>query len=386
VNPPAPASASAPPQSGPTADLLGTLLRDVSRSFYLTLQLLPREVRRPISLGYLLARATDTIADTEVLPVTDRLQALDQLRARILGERHGPVDFTALINAQILTPAPHPSRREASPGGTTAAEMHRSRGEAPPPEPSSQAERVLLEQTERAIGLLDTLTPADRTHVREVLRTITGGQVLDLQRFGAATVAEPVALAHQGELDDYTYRVAGCVGEFWTRVCRSHLFPEHPIAESVLIADGIRFGQGLQLVNILRDLPKDLRQGRCYLPADRLAGLQLQPRDLLDPAMEPRLRPLYQELLQLADDHLAAGWRYTCSLPANQRRLRLGCALPILIGWQTLARLRAGNVLDSRQRIKINRSAVRGILAQCIWRLPFPGAWRRLPRRYQPRR
>ena len=35
-----------------------------------------------------------------------------------------------------------------------------------------------------------------------------------------------VALETPSELDDYTYRVAGCVGEFWTRICRIHLFPQ----------------------------------------------------------------------------------------------------------------------------------------------------------------
>ena len=59
--------------SGPTghADpaLLGGLLRDVSRSFYKTLAILPGSIRPQISLAYLLARTTDTIADTEIVPV-----------------------------------------------------------------------------------------------------------------------------------------------------------------------------------------------------------------------------------------------------------------------------------------------------------------------------
>ncbi|MFM8358454.1 MAG: squalene/phytoene synthase family protein, partial [Verrucomicrobiota bacterium] len=53
-------------------DLLTSLLRDVSRSFYLTLWILPSSVRRPIGLAYLLARATDTIADTALLPAAER--------------------------------------------------------------------------------------------------------------------------------------------------------------------------------------------------------------------------------------------------------------------------------------------------------------------------
>ena len=89
----------------------------------------------------------------------------------------------------------------------------------------------------------------------------------------------PVALATEEELDDYTWRVAGCVGDFWTRICRAHLFPNASIEELRLIEDGIRFGKGLQLVNILRDIAVDLRRGRCYLPAPRLREQGLSPED-----------------------------------------------------------------------------------------------------------
>ena len=348
-------AAPPPDESPPGSDLLGNLLRDVSRSFYLTLRVLPAAVRRPIGLGYLLARATDTIADTDLLPVSERLQALAQLRARILGEVQSPLDLSRWVSAQT--------------GAGTLT--------------GSVAERELLQRTESAVGLLETLNAFERERVREVLKTITSGQILDLKRFGAASPAQPVALANQAELDDYTYRVAGCVGEFWTRICRSNLFPNHPVSEVRLVAEGIRYGQGLQWVNILRDLPKDLRQGRCYLPADRLAEVGLKPTDLLDPSVEPKLRPLYHQLLDSAESHLDAGWRYTCSLPSNQRRLRLGCAWPVLIGWQTTARLRVTNVLDATQRVKISRADVRKILLSTLWRLPFPAAWTRLPRRFR---
>ena len=59
------------------------LLRGVSRSFYLSIRLLPAPLRGPIAVGYLLARATDTVADTTALPLADRLQLLSALMAAI---------------------------------------------------------------------------------------------------------------------------------------------------------------------------------------------------------------------------------------------------------------------------------------------------------------
>ena len=95
-----------------------------------------------------------------------------------------------------------------------------------------------------------------------MIEVITGGQELDLRRFGLATAGSVLSLQSDAELDDYTFRVAGCVGKFWTEICSAHLFSTGTwnLAEQLRL--GVEFGKGLQLVNILRDLPRDLRQGR----------------------------------------------------------------------------------------------------------------------------
>jgi farnesyl-diphosphate farnesyltransferase len=187
-----------------------------------------------------------------------------------------------------------------------------------------------------------------------------------------------IALRNDAELDDYTYRVAGCVGEFWTKMCRAHLFRKAQLDDARLLADGVRFGKGLQLVNILRDLPVDLRKGRSYLPADGLAAVGLSPTDLLQPTNESRLRPFYNTLLDRAEAHLAAGWAYTNALPRGQVRVGLACAWPILIGVETIKRLRVENVLDPGRRIKITRAGVRKLFARSVICYAWPAAWNRL--------
>jgi hypothetical protein len=49
-----------------------------------------------------------------------------------------------------------------------------------------------------------------------------------------------------------------------------------------------------------------------------------------------------------------------------------------LIGVKTLARLRAGNVLDPDQRIKVSRAEVRRIILRSVVCYPWPGAWQKL--------
>lgn len=323
------------------------LLKQVSRSFYLTLRILPGTVRHPISLAYLLARASDTIADTQVVPIERRREALVRFRESVraaAGIRPAaPFDFGDLAAAREGTPA----------------------------------ERELLARIGDLLGQVRELGPADRRSVAALLDTITRGQETDLVRFQA----EPGRIAafdRDEELDGYTYDVAGCVGEFWTEMCRAHILSGSSLDFESLAALGIRFGKGLQLVNILRDLPEDLRRGRCYIPAERLSSVNLAPADLLDPSAMQRFRPVYEMYLSMAEAHLEAGWRYTTVLPLKCLRVRLACAWPVLIGVKTLRRLRLGNVLIPGSRIRISRPEIRALIFKSVLLYPRPAAWQRL--------
>jgi farnesyl-diphosphate farnesyltransferase len=134
----------------------------------------------------------------------------------------------------------------------------------------------------------------------------------------------------------------------------------------------------LQLVNILRDLPVDLRKGRCYLPLEKLAESGLTPDALLEPANEANFRPLYNRYLDSAEAHLAAGWQYTTVIPWPHVRVRLACAWPILIGIETIARLRKENVLDPSRRVKISRADVTRVIVRSVLWYPWQPGWRRL--------
>jgi farnesyl-diphosphate farnesyltransferase len=134
----------------------------------------------------------------------------------------------------------------------------------------------------------------------------------------------------------------------------------------------------LQLVNVLRDVAADLRQGRCYLPRVALAEAGLQPADLLRLENEPRLRPVYDHWLAAAQAHLAAGWDYTNALPWRCARVRLACAWPVLIGHETVQKLRTNPVLDPARRVKISRAELRGVLFRSVALYGWPSRWRRL--------
>src|SRR5207237_9783765 len=84
--------------------LLTDLLKDVSRSFYLTLRVLPGSIRPQIGLAYLLARTSDTIADTSLVPLQQRLNALHAFRGRVRGQNDAKLEF-GLLAMQQSSPA-----------------------------------------------------------------------------------------------------------------------------------------------------------------------------------------------------------------------------------------------------------------------------------------
>jgi farnesyl-diphosphate farnesyltransferase len=129
-------------------------------------------------------------------------------------------------------------------------------------------------------------------------------------------------------------------------------------------AQGVRFGKALQMTNVLRDVPTDLSNGRCYLPADELATLGLVPADLLDRQRTPLARPLFDRLLSWTLEHYDVAWRYTLAIPRREWRIRLACAWPLSIGLATLAEL-AGHAdpLSATPPVRLTRRAVRRILA-----------------------
>jgi farnesyl-diphosphate farnesyltransferase len=319
------------------ADLnIRQLLRGVSRSFDLSIRLLPAPLREPVGLAYLLARATDTIADTASQPVGRRQALLDSLQHALDRPEDHPQLALALQDFARHVTHPH--------------------------------ERALLHQGQACLHALNQLPDADQAIIRQVLLAIVEGQRWDLSALdgpqrGAQTSAE---------VDRYTWLVAGSVGEFWTRMCARHLSDWHSASTADLMHWGAQYGQGLQRLNILRDAGRDLRAGRCYWPAEELTPLGLDHAQLCaavrarDMGTLARLEPLLARWHQQTQDQLQQGLRY--SLALRGRRLRLASALPCLIGIRTLTLLRQAGPRALVEHIKLPRREVRRLLLALLLR------------------
>ena len=158
----------------------------------------------------------------------------------------------------------------------------------------------------------------------------------------------------------------------------AHLISMPEDRQDVFFARGIRFGKALQMINILRDIPEDLRFGRCYIPKQDLDKYGLKPEDLLNPENIDKFRPLYDQYLDLTNEHLDEAIEYIKMLPETQFRLKASCMLPVLIGQRTVTLLREGNILDSADRIKVTRDEIKSYARKLLRALIIPGGVKRL--------
>ena len=313
--------------------LLGELLRGVSRSFYLTIRVLPGDLREPVGLAYLIARAADTIADTRLVPPEQRLEHLLALREQVRGPARAE-DLRRI--EQALTD------KQSVPG-----------------------ERVLLSSLPQALTMLEESSQEDRDLIRWVVITLTQGMEIDLRTFPPEGSGRVVALKSSDELDRYVYYVAGCVGEFWTAITIAHTPALHGWDYDVMSRTGVGFGKALQLTNVLRDVPRDLLTGRCYLPEDELAGVGLAPEELLDTSSGSQARPVLTAGIHRALGHYSCAEEYLLAIPRRCVRLRLAALWPVLIGLATLARLAQNSRwLDPAHPSRVSRGWVYRMLAR----------------------
>lgn len=309
-----------------SAELTGKLLRSVSRSFYISIRVLPKKLRHPIGLAYLLARASDTIADTTTVP--------PQTRLRRLG------DFEGLLRG---IPSPH-----------AINSIQRDI------QPEHAGERALIAALPQVLQQFSALDAWQWQATSDLLANIIRGQSNDLEIFNDPT--RIIALPDSSALEDYIYLVAGCVGEWWTRLC-FRLLPKYSrISEEELSPFADSLGKALQLVNILRDFPEDIAAGRCYLPMNELREIGVDPVILRHVPTEAQ--PVYDAWLARARSLLEQGRLYIASI--RTRRVRIACYIPWRLAGQTLDLIEQRQPLTSGEKIKVPRSAVRAAMLRAL--------------------
>jgi farnesyl-diphosphate farnesyltransferase len=209
---------------------VGKLLQKTSRTFALTIPFLPAPTRAEVEIAYLLFRIIDTFEDARLWDPQRRIDALRR--------------FVELLERE-------PDASEA---------MARECAAAPPVTHEGYLE--LLAEMPFVLSQFAAL----RAPARVLIRKHVARSADCMSDFVARCDAEGKLTLHTlDELGAYCYSVAGIVGEMLTELYllgRPELMP----LAGELRAKAAAFGEGLQLINILKDAERDQEEGRTYLP------------------------------------------------------------------------------------------------------------------------
>ncbi|MFC3912798.1 squalene/phytoene synthase family protein [Pseudaeromonas sharmana] len=298
-------------------------LQHVSRSFALTIPLLPPLLADWVGHAYLLCRIVDTLEDDPALNPNHKCLLIHQFLQFLASDNDD-----ASLWAHGLTSQLHPATRPA--------------------------ELSLLADIPAVLARYRTYPD----NVRNIL--LRGVRIM-----GAGMVAQQHQQTNPDQLalDRYCYAVAGVVGELLTDLFCVYVPTLLPLRDRLLELS-VSFGEGLQLTNILKDLHEDASRGVCWLPLSCLTQQGLTVENLSSAALERQSAVLCQQLA-LAHGHLQDALQFCLLLPRREQGMRQFCLIAIAMAFATLQRIHAQPDFRAASEVKITRRQVRRIVLAC---------------------
>jgi len=322
----------------------------VSRTFAINIRVLSGVLGDWVRTAYLLCRIADTLEDDWPESRTPVEERFDLLRRALGGESRAAVDLASSVPASVSEDAPALD---------------------------------LVRHAPIVVARLDGFAPGPRGVVAEGVTTLASG----MERFArrAPARASRAYVEDDAELHQYCYVVAGCVGEMLTRLYAHTQRNGHDSRLDEMLRLSPAFGEGLQLTNILLDLPVDLPRGRCYVPQSWLEAEGLTRGSLRDAARADSVDRVLGRLESMALAGLDAAQRYTLLIPRSRWRYRLFCAWPSLWALGSIAAARSARAFPfAVARPRLGRAEIGRIARASVSRVLSNRALAALFRRVRP--
>jgi farnesyl-diphosphate farnesyltransferase len=286
-------------RENPSTDLAyqKAILGSVSRTFALTIPLLPPMIEKVVGNTYLLCRIVDTIEDAADLSPETK-QNLSQLFLDAVLKKLPVESFVA----PCLKALDHYGNLD---------------------------ELDLIAHTPTVLRILHTCSKDDQAAVSRCISIMSEG----MSYFhGKQTQA---GLKDLREFEKYCYVVAGVVGELLTTVFSNHssAFAKNMKGHDEL---AIAFGQALQMTNILKDSPEDHARGVSWKPANLSQ----------------------KELLKISYQKLQDSLRYILLIPKTELGMRRFCFLAFGLAVMTLSKIAKRNEFSNTDEVKLSRKTV----------------------------
>jgi farnesyl-diphosphate farnesyltransferase len=362
------------------------LLPSVSRTFALTINVLPASLRDTITVAYLLCRIADTLEDATSSPPAVRIDGLEALAAALARPTLGARDLALALDLASGLEIPDSAGRRLLGEREGVFRAYRRL----PAEDQAIVSRwvqamALGMSTFVAREMRGAVTAAaggapDRAGIRER----AGSSSSAPGPCGAEAVRHTLETAD--ELRSYAYYVAGTVGHLLTDLFTARLGQKAASAAGRLRQLAVPFGLGLQFTNILQDLPEDRRRGWSYIPEEIARRHGTSARTLDDPARRQAALRVVAELAREAARYLDRALEFSLLLPRTAPRIRLFCLWPMFFAIRTLGRIWGEEqVVAGGEKVRITRREVWTIMSATSAACLSNGAIERLYSREQRR-
>lgn len=302
-------------------------LPGVSRTFGLTIRLLPPKLEYAVLIGYLLCRIADTIEDSVRLSIDDKLRLLELFRGYL-----DDADF-----------------------GTSAVRNTFENG--------SGADELLAREADTVLREFHRLPKAERYAIKPWVQEMCNGMAYYVLRRRPERSEGAGMFSTVEELERYCYYVAGTVGHMLTELFLLHDGNVTAKRHERMNRLATSFGLGLQLTNIVKDVVDDHKRGVTFIPDELLHLRPGRPGSLAElPVSE--LQTAVGHLVERAWGHLEDALEYCVCVPRRQYRVRVFCLTSLYFAARTL-RLTEGDsgLLGGERKLKISRRTVYRTLA-----------------------
>jgi len=296
------------------------ILQGVSRTFALTIPVLPQPLSCVVSNAYLLCRIADTIEDDKHLPDKRKREFSEQF-IRVVAGTAKATDFATRLSPEL------------SPEATAD-------------------EKELISNTPAVIRITHSFNLRQRSALERCVRIMAEG----MTRYQETDVRH--GLRDQEDMDRYCYFVAGVVGEMLTELFCNHCKGiDKKRAELMRLA--VSFGQGLQMTNILKDIWDDQHREMCWLPQSVFTKYGEDLRQISQRRGNQGFQLALGHLVGVAGAHLTNALRYTLLIPAHETGIRRFCLWALGMAVLTLRKINAHRDFSSGQEVKISRRSVK---------------------------
>jgi farnesyl-diphosphate farnesyltransferase len=300
------------------------ILPQVSRTFAISIRFLPGNLGRSVLCGYLLCRIADTIEDDPVATVETKIRLLD-----------------CFLNCF------------EDPGVANAFPQSIEHLEGEP------AHLLLVEHTDLVFALYRSLTEQSQQTLRHWVTEMVQGMQKFVHRY-----PQGIRIKTLEEYQEYCYYVAGVVGYLLTDLWYEHSPSVDFETYHVLRQTCAAFGEGLQTVNILKDIAWDAEhENSIYVPQQSLEAHGSSQELLLSPSHLRQNHAAIKSLVELAWIDLDKAAEYLLSVPRSAIPIRLFCILPLVFAYGTLREItKSTSMLVSGGNVKISRTEVKSLI------------------------